>query len=257
MILRRIGNKSAVADHIQKYFPSHDIYLEPFFGAGGMFFNKPKVKYNFLNDVDADVYNLYRTITDQPDLLLKELQVVPIHQKLFNEWVVNLKPETDPILRAVRFLILSNFSLHGKMDTLRIGMNNTKQIMLDNLEPTRRYLGDCYFTNCDFREFFGKISYSDDDRPRAFCYADPPYLDTTSTYSHPYVEQDASDLFDTLQASGMRWAMSEFSHPFIIEQARARELVVTEVFRGRNLTSTKMKVEILITNYVTPQLTLF
>ena len=43
MILSRLGNKSAIADKIIQYFPSHEIYIEPFFGAGGMFFNKPKV----------------------------------------------------------------------------------------------------------------------------------------------------------------------------------------------------------------------
>ena len=45
MILRRLGNKSKIAADIQKHFPQHKIYIEPFFGAGGMFFNKPKAKY--------------------------------------------------------------------------------------------------------------------------------------------------------------------------------------------------------------------
>ena len=44
MILRRLGNKKKIAKEIQKYFPEHKIYIEPFFGAGGMFFNKPKAK---------------------------------------------------------------------------------------------------------------------------------------------------------------------------------------------------------------------
>ena len=48
MILRRLGNKQAIAFEIQKYFPEHKIYVEPFFGAGGMFFNKPKAKYNIV-----------------------------------------------------------------------------------------------------------------------------------------------------------------------------------------------------------------
>ena len=37
MILRRLGNKSKLATKIQKHFPAHKIYIEPFFGAGGMF----------------------------------------------------------------------------------------------------------------------------------------------------------------------------------------------------------------------------
>ncbi len=38
MILRRLGNKSRIAKEVQKYFPEHTMYIEPFFGAGGMFF---------------------------------------------------------------------------------------------------------------------------------------------------------------------------------------------------------------------------
>ena len=49
MILRRLGNKQAIAEKIQTYFPAHKIYIEPFFGAGGMFFNKRKAKYNIVN----------------------------------------------------------------------------------------------------------------------------------------------------------------------------------------------------------------
>ena len=30
MILRRMGNKSKIAKEIQKHFPKHDIYIEPF-----------------------------------------------------------------------------------------------------------------------------------------------------------------------------------------------------------------------------------
>ena len=50
MILNRLGNKSLIAKKIQTHFPKHDIYMEPFFGAGGMYFNKPKAKFNYINE---------------------------------------------------------------------------------------------------------------------------------------------------------------------------------------------------------------
>ena len=48
--LRRLGNKNKIADKIIEHFPSHEIYIELFLGAGGIFFNKPIVSHNFLND---------------------------------------------------------------------------------------------------------------------------------------------------------------------------------------------------------------
>lgn len=45
MILRRLGNKKSIAHKIIPYFPEHKIYIEPFFGSGGMFFNKPHLSH--------------------------------------------------------------------------------------------------------------------------------------------------------------------------------------------------------------------
>ena len=69
MILRRLGNKQAIAQDIIKYFPEHNCYVEPFFGAGGMFFNKPKANYNILNDLDSDVFNLFKVVVNQKEEL--------------------------------------------------------------------------------------------------------------------------------------------------------------------------------------------
>ena len=81
MILRRLGNKKKIAKEIQKHFPVHKIYIEPFFGAGGMFFNKPKVKYNFLNDNDSEVFNLFNVVStkkEQFEELFKIMQSLEI-----------------------------------------------------------------------------------------------------------------------------------------------------------------------------------
>ena len=81
MILRRLGNKQAIAQDIIKYFPEHKIYIEPFFGAGGMFFNKPKAKYNIVNDLDSDVFNLYITVVNQKE----ELKTGKLHSNYIKQ----------------------------------------------------------------------------------------------------------------------------------------------------------------------------
>ena len=77
MILLRLGNKQRIAMDIQKYFPQHKIYIEPFFGAGGMFFNKPKVKHNIVNDLDSDVFNLYQVVLNQKEELMELYKITP------------------------------------------------------------------------------------------------------------------------------------------------------------------------------------
>lgn len=62
MILRRLGNKKKLLPKLLPLFPNHSIYVEPFFGTGSVFFGKPKAKYNILNDLDSDVYNLFQVV---------------------------------------------------------------------------------------------------------------------------------------------------------------------------------------------------
>ena len=44
------------------HFPPHKTWIEPFFGSGSAFFNKPKAQYNIVNDLDSDVFNLFQVI---------------------------------------------------------------------------------------------------------------------------------------------------------------------------------------------------
>ena len=104
MILRRLGNKSKIAQEIIKYFPEHKIFVDVFFGAGGMFFNKPKAKYNIVNDLDSDVFNLFMVVMNQKEELEKAFYMMPIHSDLLDYWKKH--EETDPIKKALRFLFL-------------------------------------------------------------------------------------------------------------------------------------------------------
>ena len=112
MILLRLGNKQRIAKDIIKYFPAHKVYVEPFFGAGGMFFNKPKVKHNIVNDLDSDVFNLYQVVMTKKDELLNLYKRTPYHTELVKYWHKN--QEQDALKKAMRFLMLSNFVLNGR-----------------------------------------------------------------------------------------------------------------------------------------------
>lgn len=250
MILRRLGNKQAIAHKIIPYFPPHKIYIEPFFGAGGMFFNKPKAKYNIVNDLDSDVYNLFMVVMNQKDELEKAFYQMPIHSDLLNYWKKN--EETDPIKKALRFLFLSNISFMGAGSSIKFGTENSKNTIYNNLQNTFDLINDVQFTNCDFRKLFGKIQIREIED--TFIYSDSPYLNTDDNYSNSFTEKDSNDLFNTLQETKCKWAMSEFDNPFILQQAKERNLNVITIGERQNLKN--RRTEILITNYET-QKTLF
>lgn len=248
MILTRLGNKRAIAKRILPLFPNHDIYFEPFFGAGGMFFSKPKAAVNILNDLDREVYNLFRCVVDRKDELEAAWVAMPTHKALWEEWRAKDSIPTDPVLRACRFLFLSNFGFMGKAQTMRFLSGNAKRLVLDRMDPAWQMLWDCEFGCEDFRTFFKRIpSLSQAEQRRAFIYADPPYLDCSHNYQSGLTLQDCADLFSTLQGTGARWAMSEFDHPEIIALAASHGLNVLRIGERKNLKN--RRVEILITNY--------
>jgi DNA adenine methylase len=254
MILRRLGNKARIANEIIKYFPSHTTYVEPFFGAGGIFFNKSKAKYNILNDLDSDVINLFNVILNKKNEFLELLELTPYSSELFRYWSKN--EEKEPLMKALRFTYLSNYGYMGKESTIRIKSNeNSKRITILNLEKTINFLKDCslQFTNFDFRKAIKSIHINTQtEREKTFFYCDPPYLGTTNNYSHSFTEQDCIDLFDTLQDTGCKFAISEFDNPFVLKQAKERGLHVHVI--GERRTLTNRQTEILITNYETQKM---
>lgn len=253
MILRRLGNKSKIAAEIQKHFPPHKIYIEPFFGAGGMFFNKPKAKYNIVNDLDSDVFNLFQVVMNQKEELEKAFYMMPIHSDLLEYWKKN--QESEPIKKALRFLFLSNLTWLGKPNTIKFGASggyqHIKQNFKEELTDTFDLIYDVQFANFDFIKFLTSVSFDDrngkGETSNTLIYADPPYLGTDDNYSHSFTEQNSTDLFNSLQESGCKFAMSEFDHPFILDQAKQRNLNVITIGERQNLKN--RRTEILVTNY--------
>lgn len=255
MILRRLGNKKKIAQEIQKHFPPHKIYIEPFFGAGGMFFNKPKAKYNIVNDLDSDVFNLFQVVMNQKEELEKAFYMMPIHSDLLDYWKKN--EETEPIKKALRFLFLSNLTYMGAKQSIDLG-GKSKKSTSDYFKQTFDFLYGVKFCNFTFDKLLKSIQFIEQEPDNCFIYTDPPYLhmiDKRPYNGHNFTKQDSLDLFDELEKTGCKFAMSEFDHPFILEQAKQRGLNIITIGERQNLKN--RRTEILITNYKNRQPLLF
>ena len=253
MILRRLGNKKKVAKLIMPHFPPHKVYIEPFFGAGGMFFQKPKAKYNIVNDLDSDVFNLFQVVMNQKEEFLQLLEITPYSSELFNYWKDN--KETNSIKKALRFIFLSNFGFLGQQTSIRIDSRNHKKNTLTMFNMTIDFLKDCSlkFTNNDFRKAISCISLSEKNTiDKTFIYNDPPYQNTTDNYSNSFVKQDLIDLIETNIKTGCKFAISEFDTDVVLELAEKYNLEVIVIGERQNLTN--RRTEILIVNYESPAL---
>ncbi|MEB5918984.1 DNA adenine methylase [Enterococcus innesii] len=76
-ILNYPGSKWNMASTIIDIMPKHETYVEPFFGSGAVFFNKPAVKVETINDVDSRIVNFFRVCRDYPDRLVQKVLLTP------------------------------------------------------------------------------------------------------------------------------------------------------------------------------------
>lgn len=239
---------------LAQYFPKHRMRIELFFGAGGSFFHLPEPKYAIVNDLDDDVTNLYLVIQNDLEKLRTEITLVPISESLIKHW--KKKTESDPVKKAVRFLFLSNFTYMGKGDTLRVGLDNSKVLILDNLNETFKKLQNVKIVSRDFRKVLPAISFCrGNEKEHCFVYLDPIYLETEHYYKVPkWNRSDTEDCLDIMINCGIKSAMSEFDHPFVIAEAGKRGLKVIYLRDRANIKS--RRTEILITNYEIEQTSL-
>lgn len=266
MILNRLGNKKELADKIISYFPK-DItcFIDLFFGAGSITWKMldlyPGIHYH-ANDNDNSVFNLWNVLIDSEKIneLYELVYYSPYHTGVHEFLSKKFVPKND-VENAYRFLVLSNYSLYGGASMNEVNKSNVllsihsseelKKKLLVKIKSNLDKIKFVKFYNYDFKKIQLPISYPT-NRPTQkngqFVYADPPYVGTKGNYDI-FTENDSNDLFDKLCDSELRFAYSEFDHPFILEQAKQRNLNVIILGERQNIKN--RRTEILVTNYET------
>ena len=73
-VLRYHGSKFRLASWVISHFKDHTCYVESFGGAAGVLMKKPQSYAEVYNDLDGDVFNLFKVLRDpESNLILREL----------------------------------------------------------------------------------------------------------------------------------------------------------------------------------------
>jgi DNA adenine methylase len=196
-VLRWPGSKWRLADWIIQHFPPHDVYLEPYFGSGAVFFNKTPADTETINDLDGHVVNLFRVIRERPEELAALVDMTPWSRQEYNK-VKDNKPTGEPLEDARRFLIrcwqgfgsktAHNSSwAHGRVPNVNKPelWSRLPQRILSITERLKQAQIECIDAEKLIRAY---------NSPRTLIYADPPYLKNTRRNSGLYrVEMGADD----------------------------------------------------------------
>ncbi|MBC6308139.1 DNA adenine methylase [Listeria sp. FSL L7-1582] len=203
-ILNYPGSKWSMAKWIIDHMPRHEVYLEPYFGSGAIFFNKPVSRIETVNDLDSRIVNLFEVIRNKPEELCKAIDYTPLsreeHQKSYID-------EGDDVERARRFLVRCWQSIGAKTSDRTgwrssINVNGTKAYEWSTLStrimPIAERLKYAQIENQPACKLIQRY-----DSPNALIYADPPYpMETRANkrhYAHEMSNDDHVDLLEVLR----------------------------------------------------------
>jgi DNA adenine methylase len=213
------GGKGQLLDRLTALFPpKFNRYIEPFVGAGAVYFrlyNLGRIGANprlrsvpaILNDLNAELMNVYIVVRNHVDELIDELARHQMHigDEAYYYYIRNLDREPDfaqtsPVIRAARTMFLNKTGYNGLYRVNSKGLFNVpfgqhrKPTVLNIplLHAVNRALQRVDLMCCDFAQPMRLARKGD------FVYIDPPY--------HP-LSRTAN--FVAYTADGFGWEQQE------------------------------------------------
>lgn len=182
---RYAGGKFYARHLILEHLPAHNFYLEPFAGGASIFFAKPKVSENWLNDLDAELTNVYLIIRDNPHALIDFLTGEQATKER-HAWYKSVFQPASNLEAAARWYYLNRTSYSGimKKENCYWGYGDKYSMRPENwgrnILRTSHKLQNVKITQLDFQEV---IEQAPDN---SFLFIDPPYYgaDQDKFYNH-------------------------------------------------------------------------
>lgn len=221
----RTGGKSRLAEKIIGLFPEtseYNTFVEPFVGAGNIFFRTvkdPRIT-EVINDKDIRVIRILRALKKDPISFNDKIKRDYISKEYYESIKGSIKPEDNLIT------LKNSFRSNG------ISYVNARLIKTDYSKNYGERLADTTILSEDYTKVLHKY-----DSPKTLFYLDPPYESKTKTDYRDYTEPE--DIWDSVKNLKGFVAVSYNDSPKI-----------RELFKTWNIRELKTK-------YIRPDATLF
>lgn len=234
-ILHYPGSKWSMASWIISHMPEHKTYLEPFFGSGAVFFNKPKSSIETINDMDSSVVNLFKVIRDNPEKLAKGIEWTPFSRE---EYYFSYEFETGNELEDARRFLVRCWQAIGAKTSDRTGWrslisSNGPDVakewskLPEKIIIVAKRLKEAQIEHQPAVKLLERYQ-----RKEVLIYADPPYILETRTkrhYKHEMTIEDHIELLDILDQHPGPVILSGYAHQVYDERLIHWQRVTMEV----------------------------
>lgn len=246
--ISRLGGKSKLRKRIIEIMPEHACYVEPFFGAGWVYFGKEQSEVEVVNDVDGELINLFKMLKYHAEeierLMLYEISA----RDLFTEYKsTDLKRLTE-IQRAIRYMYVISQSFASKGTVYGYGTTGRPKPQIyntENLIKLKQRLRNTYVENLNFPIIFEKY-----DRKHTVFFCDPPYLETAG-YGTKFGLEEHLHLNNILKNIDGKFILTINDHDKIRELYSGFNIEEVEVMYSvaKEAAARKNYKELIITNF--------
>lgn len=251
-VLKWVGGKRQLLDVLIPLLPKNiTTYCEPFVGGGALLFAlQPDTAY--VNDINADLINVYKVIKDDVESLIKALQEFKNDADCFyavRDWDRDKTKYSalSDVQKAARILYLNKTCYNGLFRVNRQGEFNTPFGRYKNpnivneatLRAVNNYFNKAKVTlKCgDFEEAVKGI------RKGSFVYFDPPYDPVSDSANFTGYDKGGFDkdeqirlkkLCDKLNNRGVKFLLSNSSTEFILDLYKDYNITIVKAKRSIN-----------------------
>jgi DNA adenine methylase len=255
--LTYFGGKQQLARHITPLIPKHQLYCEPFFGGGAIFFAKEPSEMEVINDTNGDLINFYSVVKNDFADLQREVKRT-LHSRQLHQTakiVLGYPQLFNDIKRAWAIWVVANEGYASRLDspwgydrkrnTTAKGVRNKR----DNF--TKEYAARLERVEIENRDALQVIE-SRDSKDSLF-YCDPPYFNASRGHYDGYTEQDFENLLQLLSRIKGKFLLSSYPSKLLQKYIKkykwhSKEFEMPLAISAKFQTG-KKKQEMLITNH--------
>jgi DNA adenine methylase len=183
VLMKYHGGKSRLADWIISFMPPHRCYVEPFGGGGSVLLRKQPVPTEVYNDLNGEIFNLFRMIRERSAELAALIYLTPYSRA---EMDLAYEPCDDPLESARRLFVRAHMSISTTSINSKSGFRaaiNSKDYCSqfftwyktpETIMQVRDRLARVAIENVHALALLDRY-----DLPKTLWYLDPPYMNGT------------------------------------------------------------------------------
>lgn len=248
------GGKQSMLKHILPIIPEHEIYVEPFFGGGAVFWAKESAKVETINDYNGMVINFYEQLKLNFDELKQHVEATPYSREAYRKaMVVYENPYLfSPIVKAWAFWVGTVQGFSNKIGSWRSSTQRHKESLLNfnkKASLTIDFSKRLELVQIECMDAVELIKRQDSEN--TFFYVDPPYVDANQGHYGGYTQQHFDDLLSVLSTIKGKFLLSSYPNASLNKFRKDNGWFSSDkdMVLSASKDSNKRKIEALTSNY--------